>query len=290
MPRRYRRYYNSENELVRRVIAFLLLFSIYLGFLWKTNRINFWLWVLYGAMGISVIGVIYILWSDFQSNRKRKKIADLLTSIRQAGAETDIYNFINSFGYQKKSEKKLWKQGEYSFTWQQLDIFRKTLHDKGVQISINDHYNDIGLLLRLYIKQKDERFIRESISSDQQRSFRNLNPTNFEVLLCRLYEAMGYSVMKTGKTGDQGCDLVVNMDEQRAVVQAKCYNNESVPNAAIQQAVGALKLYNCTKAFVATNSYFTPEAIQLAKVNNVGLINGERLREMLLQYLKESWS
>lgn len=116
-----------------------------------------------------------------------------------------------------------------------------------------------------------------------------VNRTTFENLLYRLYTAMGYSVMKTGKTGDQGCDLVVNMGKQRSVVQAKCYNG-SVPNAAIQQAVNALKLYNCTKAFVVTNLYFTPEAIQLAKVNNVGLVDGHRLREMLLQYLKENWS
>jgi len=34
----------------------------------------------------------------------------------------------------------------------------------------------------------------------------------------------------------------------------------------------------------------TPEADQLAMVNNVGLVDGGRLREMLLQYLKENWS
>ncbi len=101
---------------------------------------------------------------------------------------------------------------------------------------------------------------------------------------------MGYSVAHTGQTGDQGCDLVVNMGQQRTAVQAKCYNNESVGNSAIQQALAAQKIYNCTKSIVVTNSNFTSEAIELAKVNNVELIGNVRLRELLLQYLNENWS
>src|SRR5258708_7580629 len=105
--------------------------------------------------------------------------------------------------------------------WQQLDHLRRALHDKGVNVSVDDKYVDIGSLLRHYIYHQEDRFIRESITS-QQSTFNTLNGSAFENLLFRLYEAMGYSVMKTGRTGDQGCDLVVNMDQQRVVIQAKC--------------------------------------------------------------------
>lgn len=90
----------------------------------------------------------------------------------------------------------------------------------GVKLSITDNYNDIGFLLRHYIYHKEDNFVREKIAY-QNHAISSLNPSQFEDLLRRLYEAIGYSVERTGRTGDQGCDLVVNMADQRAVVQAK---------------------------------------------------------------------
>ena len=241
--------------------------------------INFWI----GLSVIAAIGIVVILWGEYQS----KRIKGLLDAIRTQGAEAGIFNFINGFGPQHKGDEATWSYEGYSFTWNQLSILRKTLHEAGVPLS-TDNFKDICFIVRHYINQKEETFIKDSMKS-QQKTFSTLTGADFENLLSMLYTAMGYSIMKTGKTVDQGCDLVVNMGQERVVIQAKCYNG-SVGNAAVQQAVGALKFYNCTKAIVITNSNFTPEAEQLAKVNNVELINGTRLRELLLQYLKESWS
>jgi len=41
---------------------------------------------------------------------------------------------------------------------------------------------------------------------------------------------------------------------------------------------------------VITTSTFTRDAIDLAKKDNIDLIEGRRLSELLLQYLNESWS
>ena len=99
---------------------------------------------------------------------------------------------------------------------------------------------------------------------------------------------MGYSVQKTGQVGDQGCDLVVNTNNERIAVQAKRYS-ESVSNAAVQQVVAAQKMYGCNKAMVVASSGYTREAIELAKTDNVDLIDGKKLSELLMQYLKENW-
>lgn len=277
------RRYNHTNRLFRDASYLVALFVLYLVGLWRSDRNNFWLWVVCGAMAVAVIGIVYIVYYDYKSKKKNK----LLDSVKQVGAEEDIHNFINSFGLIKKAEKNVWRQGEYSFTWDQLKILRKSLYEKGVPVSL-DNYKDINSILQNYIQHKEESFVRDSIAI-RPNTFSSLTGADFEDLLCRLYEAMGHTVMKTGQTGDQGCDLVVNMDQQRVVVQAKCYNG-SVGNEAVQQAVTALKIYNCTKAIVVTNSYFTPEAITSAKINGVDLIPGQRLRELLLQYLKENWS
>ncbi len=281
------RYRNNDYTLAKIIFFIFVLATFYLVSLFKTNNSLFFVLLWGGAIALVLIVIGIYAWHDFQSKRQKKKISDLLDSVKQAGADENIKNFINSLGYQKKAGKDLWKDGEFSFTWQQLEIFRKALHDKGVKLSMDD-YKDISLLLKHYIYNKEDKFVRDSIASIPHTTSQ-LTGTEFEVLLCKLYEAMGYSAMKTGKTGDQGCDLVVNMGSERVVVQAKCYTG-SVGNSAVQEASTALKLYNCTRAMVVTTSYFTPEAIQLAKVNNVELIGGERLRELLVQYLGESWS
>lgn len=107
----------------------------------------------------------------------------------------------------------------------------------------------------------------------------------------RLFQAIGYTVQKTGKTVDQGGDLIANKDSQvRVIIQAKCYNNSSVGNAAVQEAIAAQKFYDCNGAIVVASSDFTKEAIELARVNKIGLVSKTRLSELLLEYLKESWN
>ncbi len=97
MARRYS--YNSYDP--QKAFALLFIFLvIYIGTLWKTDRTSFWLWVLFGVIGICAIGVVYLGWSEIRASRGRKKADDIFSSIRETGSEEIIYNFINSFGYQ----------------------------------------------------------------------------------------------------------------------------------------------------------------------------------------------
>jgi HJR/Mrr/RecB family endonuclease len=134
----------------------------------------------------------------------------------------------------------------------------------------------------------EEALVRESISLTPKQ-FNDFSGSDFENLLYRMFVAMGYAVQKIGKVGDQGGDLVANVSGQRILIQAKRYTG-AVGNGAVQEAVAAQRFYDCNRAMVVTNSSFTREAIELAKVDDVELVGGGKLSEMLLQYLKESWS
>ena len=133
-----------------------------------------------------------------------------------------------------------------------------------------------------------EKITKESIKN-APKTFLEISGAEFEDLLFRLFSAMGYVTQKTGKAGDQGCDLIINKEGQRIVVQAKRYTG-AVNNEAIQQAVAAKKYYDCNRVMVVTNSNFNKSALDLAKVNDVELIGGSQLRGLLLKYLKESWN
>ena len=105
----------------------------------------------------------------------------------------------------------------------------------------------------------------------------------FEYFLSDLFNKMGYKVMKTKLSGDQGADLVIEKFGEKIVVQAKNYN-QPVSNNAVQEAVAAKNHYNCQKAMVVTTNNYTKGAISLAKSNNVELWNKEKLMKQIKNY------
>jgi HJR/Mrr/RecB family endonuclease len=143
--------------------------------------------------------------------------------------------------------------------------------------------------LKAFIQDKEERLTRESIQKTPQQ-YSLLSGTDFERLLKRLFAAMGYEVQHIGQAGDQGGDLIANKGGERILIQAKCYRDWSVGNSAVQQAVAAMKFYDCNKAMVITTSEkFTKEAVSLAKANSIELVSKVRLSELLVSHLQEAW-
>ena len=102
----------------------------------------------------------------------------------------------------------------------------------------------------------------------------------FEYYLTNLFKAKGYSAYKTKSGGDQGADVIISKNGERTVVQAKRYKN-SVGNSAVQEVVASIRYYNANRAMVVTNSYFTQAAKDLARVNNVELIDRNGLKRLI---------
>ncbi|ABB15331.1 restriction endonuclease [Carboxydothermus hydrogenoformans] len=98
----------------------------------------------------------------------------------------------------------------------------------------------------------------------------------FEHWLELLFKDYGYKVKRTRKTADYGADLIIEKDNIKIAVQAKRHKNK-VGIKAVQEAISAVKFYGCQKAAVCTNNYFTENAVNLAKANNVELIDRDKL-------------
>jgi HJR/Mrr/RecB family endonuclease len=159
--------------------------------------------------------------------------------------------------------------------------------ERGVALNLQEGNRDIFAVLRLFIQEKEENLTRASIQK-APRLFSELRGDDFEKLVCRLFEAMGYAVQHVGRSGDQGGDAIANKDGERILIQAKCYRDWSVANDAVQQAVAAMKFYDCNKTMVITTN-FTKEAIGLAQANTTELISKPRLSELLVTHLGQVW-
>jgi restriction system protein len=102
----------------------------------------------------------------------------------------------------------------------------------------------------------------------------------FERFLKPVFERLGYSVIHTPLSGDQGADLILSRDRGRIAVQVKRYSSK-VSNKAVQEVVASKALYKCTEGLVVTNNYFTNSAIELAKANGIGLIDRDELKRII---------
>lgn len=123
-------------------------------------------------------------------------------------------------------------------------------------------------------------FEKEKIELSGKYTLNNITTgTQFELYLVNLFKDLGYKVKHNGKSGDQGADLILKKEDYVYAVQAKYYTGK-LSNTPVQEIAGALKFYNANQGVVVTNSEFTPGAEELAKANNVILIDGKDLKKL----------
>ena len=104
------------------------------------------------------------------------------------------------------------------------------------------------------------------------------NGYEFEEYVAKLYEKLGYKTEVTRKSGDQGADIIANKDNKKYVIQAKFYSSP-VSNKAVQEVVASMGMYNADCGIVVTNNTYTSSAVELAKANNIELVDGNKIEE-----------
>lgn len=133
-----------------------------------------------------------------------------------------------------------------------------------------------ALIKFLYLWHEKKRLARSGVNEIDQ-----MNGKTFEKYLEVLFHKLGYQVERTRYVGDYGADLVVRKDGIKTIIQAKRYK-KNVGIKAVQEAVAAKGYYECDEAMVVTNSFYTKQAIELAKANRVKLWNRDDLVNALL--------
>lgn len=109
-----------------------------------------------------------------------------------------------------------------------------------------------------------------------------LGGRDFEELVELIFKYSGYQTSLTKSSSDYGADVIAKKRGITWVVQTKLYYNHQVGNASVQQASSAIDYYNANFACVVTNWKFSSQAKNLAKAQNVLLID----RQNLIDFLK----
>jgi restriction endonuclease Mrr len=134
--------------------------------------------------------------------------------------------------------------------------------------------------------RREEQERAEQIEALLQRdAFRDsvnyMSGTEFEDFMADVFKKQGYGVETTPKSGDQGVDLLLTIENRKVAVQLKRYAAKPIGNDAVGAVFAGMFHYKAKEAWVITTSSFTKKAVQLAKSNGVRLIDGRELEDWL---------
>lgn len=139
--------------------------------------------------------------------------------------------------------------------------------------------------IRLYnLRRKSDNYrIKELKRITKERMKRldflySISPREFEEAIGVMYESLGYNVKLTPFTDDRGKDLIIHKDSKKYVVECKRYaKDKKIGRPALQKFFAAISEEKAVKGFYVTTSSFTKTAMDYAGNNNIELVDGREL-------------
>ena len=118
--------------------------------------------------------------------------------------------------------------------------------------------------------------------SGRLRNVDSMDGLDFEKYVAKLLVAVGFHNVSLTEQYDFGVDIVAEKDGLRWGIQTKRYSGLVKANA-VRQVVTGLKLYNCDRAMVITNSSYSAVARRLAHANDCVLVDRAGLHRLVRQ-------
>jgi restriction system protein len=105
----------------------------------------------------------------------------------------------------------------------------------------------------------------------------------FEKYVLELLKDQGFANARLTEKYDLGVDAIADKDGERWGIQIKRNRNKTKAES-VRAAVAALNHYQCTRAMVISNNFFTGSAQQIAESNRCVLIDRRQLGAWIAQY------
>lgn len=163
------------------------------------------------------------------------------------------------------------------------NLIGKSLPEKKLLLLLESELLKININALQYV---DNKFKEKNSDVLSIFDLDKLSGNEFQEYLGKIIETNGFTNVKViGTTADQGGDLLAMKNDTQFVIQAKRYSiDRKVNNSAIQEVLGAIAVYSATKGIVATNSFYTHSARNLANINNVELWDRSDIMNFLEKY------
>ena len=171
------------------------------------------------------------------------------------------------------------------------DMFRDSLSDAPGDCPVTGtpdyiKYITIGLiaavlvLILILIVRHRARIFRLSYMEGVDK----MDGREFEVWCAELLKHLGFTnVEVTSESRDNGVDILCKKDGVTYAVQCKRMES-TVPNKAVQEVYTGMQMYECDRAAVITNNYFSNAAVETAEKTGIDLWD----RDWILSHLSKT--
>ncbi len=133
----------------------------------------------------------------------------------------------------------------------------------------------------VYARWRNKAEHQRTVTHLRYRQFVDVTPAEFERAVGELFREHGFSVIRSGKTGDGGVDLEMSKDGLSFLGQCKRYTTEPISEPFIRDFYGALAHRRAHHGYFITTSYFTGPARAFARNKPITLIDERRLQQWL---------
>ena len=163
--------------------------------------------------------------------------------------------------------------------WLQTDMdMLKSLLDRDVKAK---------KMMQKAVAEEEERKQREAFAETIGFDVDKLSGIEFENVCQVLVEKMGFTTQTTKASGDGGIDLIAYNHQPllsgKYIIQCKRYAG-SVGEPIIRDLYGVIMSERANKGILMTTGHFTKSAISFAEGKPIELIDGIKLKELLIQY------
>lgn len=140
----------------------------------------------------------------------------------------------------------------------------------------------VGAALSAYGRSKRNHLHEQVANSPDRGALNNMSWQEFEALVGEAFRRKGYSVLDVGGGGaDGGVDLVLLKGKESFLVQCKQWKAYKVGVDVVRELYGVMASKGATGGFVVTSGTFTDDAKAFASGQNITLIDGKALHEMI---------
>ena len=156
------------------------------------------------------------------------------------------------------------------------------------------HQKDLKIEKEKLEKQKQMRLERlakeELIRQQQERDYfqrinrlediQKIDPIQFEKLISALFKKMGYDVLLTKASRDEGIDLIISKNGKKSVVQCKRYSG-TVGQPIARDLYGSMVHNRAEDAYLITTGVFSLPAQTWVSGKPIHLVDGKMLVEWI---------
>ncbi|MBC8358134.1 MAG: restriction endonuclease [Candidatus Aminicenantes bacterium] len=234
-----------------------------------------------GGLGITLHRACYVFHFDFWWN---PSVADQAESrAHRIGQEKTV--FVTSLFTKDSIEERI-----QQLLQRKRELFREVIDDlSDTNLSKAITEEELFGLFGLNKPERHKQKIKAKDRLEADGSLEQISPHEFEGLIGKLYEKMGYYIKLTPQTKDKGVDIYTQRSSESGTeylaIQCKHYPKGVVGVEHARALYGVIQSQmNITKGILITSGRFSKDCREFAENKRIELFDGTYLRGLLEKY------